>query len=158
MLKISAAQPPICYVNKQIRTEALAFFYRTNNFVAELAHELDVETVENWLAAIGDENVRHLRQISLSCWTMDRLETRDEGWYGYVVRCIINPKAGTHEIAVRKRTYVSSDSGPTFPADGDGAELVRQLEEGLTTLVSRDMDVEAVAKLVQGFHWLVGRY
>ena len=67
--EISACQPALSQVNKQLRRETLATFYTTNIFNAQLDNAADLATAKRWLQAIGDENVRHLRQLCLCGWT-----------------------------------------------------------------------------------------
>lgn len=67
--EVSASQPALSKVSKQLRAEALPIFYNSNVFLAEISDAEDLETAKNWLAAIGDENVRHLRHLVMSGWT-----------------------------------------------------------------------------------------
>ena len=62
---VSAAQPAICCVNRQIRAETLPMFYSNNLFLAEVSDSTDLAIAKNWLVVIGDENIRHLRRLAL---------------------------------------------------------------------------------------------
>ncbi|EME78051.1 uncharacterized protein MYCFIDRAFT_200393 [Pseudocercospora fijiensis CIRAD86] len=67
--EISARPPSICSVNQQLRYENLPKFYSDNTFTAQLDNKEDLETAVTWLAALGDQNVRHLQTLSLCGWT-----------------------------------------------------------------------------------------
>ena len=84
--EISAAQPTISRVCKQLRAETLPIFYSSNRFLAELGDPEDLATAKNWLLAIGDENVRHLRHLVLSGWTRRARNEQGSlsGMYRYV--------------------------------------------------------------------------
>lgn len=67
--EISASQPALSRVNKQLRHETLATFYASNTFNAQLDNAADLATAKRWLRAIGDANVRNLRKLCLCGWT-----------------------------------------------------------------------------------------
>ena len=62
---LSAAQPTLTRVNKQIRAETLPVFYNSNLFSAELSVSEDVAVAKSWLDAIGETNIRNLRSLAL---------------------------------------------------------------------------------------------
>ncbi|KAF2481548.1 hypothetical protein BDY17DRAFT_236512, partial [Neohortaea acidophila] len=55
--EISAAQPAISRVNKQIRAEVLPLFYARNTFFANLSLREELEMTKKWLRGIGDANL-----------------------------------------------------------------------------------------------------
>lgn len=67
--EICALQPALCRVSKQLRAETLSTFYNSNIFTTQLDTTADVATAKAWLRAIGDDNVRSLKQIVLCGWT-----------------------------------------------------------------------------------------
>lgn len=84
--EVSAAQPTISQVSRQLRAETLPVFYGSNRFLAELGDPEDLDTAKNWLGAIGDQNVRFLRHLVLSGWTR-KARNQDgnlSGMYRYV--------------------------------------------------------------------------
>ncbi|KAK5170552.1 uncharacterized protein LTR77_005140 [Saxophila tyrrhenica] len=61
---ISRRQPPITLTCRQIRDEALPFFYATGQFVASGYIEGVIHRLERWLIVIGD--VHHLEQLTIA--------------------------------------------------------------------------------------------
>lgn len=62
---ISADQPAISRVNRQLRAETLATYYGSNVFSAQVDNPADLGTAQRWLHAIGDVNVGRLRRLAL---------------------------------------------------------------------------------------------
>ena len=67
--EISASQPALCQVNRQLRREVLPIFYGSNLFLAQLDNLSDLLATNEWLTAIGDENVGNLKRLALCGWT-----------------------------------------------------------------------------------------
>lgn len=126
--QISAAQPPICYVSKQIRSEALPIFYRSNNFAAELADDEDLETLQNWFATIGKQNVKDLRVLSLSACTTSKI---DGSFRRCSARCTIDSSSGRITIDIDKHTsrYGERETPPELALVDGAAEMKRALLE-----------------------------
>lgn len=119
--EISAAQPAICYVNKQIRQESLATFYKRNIFTAEVSFSDDLQTARNWVFALGDEKVALLRKVLLSSWTRGLNDS--SGWHRYHVHAMVNPGEGTYVLKANK--YLSG--GPEAQVR-DGNELEKRFD------------------------------
>ncbi|KAI7198290.1 hypothetical protein D0869_06996 [Hortaea werneckii] len=67
--EVSAAQPALARVNRQLRKEILPRFYGGNHFLAEVSDPEDLATAKRWLDAIGDENAGCLCRLILCGWT-----------------------------------------------------------------------------------------
>ncbi|KAI6798635.1 hypothetical protein KC363_g5390 [Hortaea werneckii] len=67
--EVSAAQPALARVNRQLRQEILPQFYGSNHFLAEVSDAEDLATAKRWLDAIGDENAGSLCKLVLCGWT-----------------------------------------------------------------------------------------
>ncbi|RMY28979.1 hypothetical protein D0866_09028 [Hortaea werneckii] len=67
--EVSAAQPALARVNRQLRKEILPRFYGCNHFLAEVSDPEDLATAKRWLDAIGDENASFLCRLILCGWT-----------------------------------------------------------------------------------------
>lgn len=67
--EVSASQPALALVNRQIRSECLATFYSSNTFTAQLDNATDLATAKRWVRAIGDTNVADLRTVVMCGWT-----------------------------------------------------------------------------------------
>ena len=67
--EVSALQPAISHVCRQLRHETLATFYGRNVFLAEVSDGLDLRTALRWLNKIGEINVARLRHLVLCGWT-----------------------------------------------------------------------------------------
>ncbi|KAK5113476.1 hypothetical protein LTR62_003345 [Meristemomyces frigidus] len=61
--EISAAQPSLTKVCKQLRHETLPVYYNANVFLADVSEADDVATAQRWLRAIGDERVKELLDL-----------------------------------------------------------------------------------------------
>lgn len=143
---VSAAQPPLCCVNKQIRAETLPIFYSSNLFLAEVSDDTDLAIAKNWLDTIGDENVRHLQRLALCGWT--------RVIFGHMIcrlwiRVVLNLKDGTLEIEgdeakVDQSSHVVKDAKELKEAYRDMVEA--RAEEGF--------DGDALGRLMDGFHAL----
>lgn len=101
--EVSAAQPALSQVSKQLRAETLPVFYGSNRFLAELGDAEDLETAKNWLVAIGDGNVRFLRHLVLSGWTRraHNEQSQQVGNYCYV-RLIFDLREGKVRVEERE--------------------------------------------------------
>ncbi|GAB1736175.1 hypothetical protein NU219Hw_g6850t1 [Hortaea werneckii] len=67
--EVSAAQPALARVNRQLRKEILPRFYGANHFLAEVSDAEDLATAKRWLDAIGDEHASRLCRLLLCGWT-----------------------------------------------------------------------------------------
>lgn len=93
--EVSASQPALSKVSKQVRAETLPNFYNSNVFLAEISDSEDLETAMNWLAAIGDENVRHLRHLVMTGWTRaEQSGSRRQGFQYRYVRLVFDLREG----------------------------------------------------------------
>ena len=146
---ISAGQPALCCVNKQIRTETLPIFYDSNLFLAEVSDTDDLAIAKNWLSAIGNENIRHIRRLCLCGWTgvMVGPAVRLRLW----IRAVMNFKDGTLEIEGnetqvdrRHASYVAKDMN-------DLKEAYRRI---ITAKGDGACDGESLGRLMDGFHAL----
>lgn len=153
--EVSAAQPTISQVCKQLRMETLPVFYGSNRFLAELGEAEDLETARNWLATIGDSNVRYLRHLVLSGWTRRAHDEqgRQVGNYHYV-RLVFDLREGKLRVeeqenlarcapGVRRwidglkdsfRRMVGAKGGETFTAGGV-RRLMEEFHRALTEAV-----------------------
>jgi len=61
----NAVQPPVTRVNKQIRSESLATFYRSNSFVLCLHNDKAVRRCQKWIA-LNKACFRYANGVSLS--------------------------------------------------------------------------------------------
>jgi hypothetical protein len=152
--EVSAAQPALARVNRQIRQETLPIFYSANLFLAELSDETDLDTAKRWLQAIGDENVKSLRRLVLCGWTEISLDHSmfTKRW----IRVVLNLKSGTMEIEARERN--------DFKAD-ERLEKLRSIGELRTSFLrlvearaGEPFDVQSVTSLMDGFHGLCTLY
>jgi len=109
--EVSAAQPAITRVNRQIRAEALPLFYKSNVFLAELSEKLDLDIAKRWLIAIGNSNVVHLRRLVLCGWSQVIYQGRPSRLW---IRCLFDLKDGTltidgNHVVVNGKKYISKD-------------------------------------------------
>jgi hypothetical protein len=143
---VSAAQPALCYVNKQIRTETLPIFYSSNLFLAELSDDTDLAVAKNWLAAIGNENLRHLRRLALCGWTRVT--------FGHMIcrlwiRVVLDLKEGTldiegNEAKVDQKSHVVKDA----------KELKAAYAQMVASRGEDGFDADSLGTLMDGFHAL----
>jgi hypothetical protein len=106
--QVSAAQPAISYVNKQIRKESLQCFYKKNTFTAELFFPDDLQIAQNWVFALGDEKIGLIRRVLLSNWSYPT-----SNWSPHQqdrVHLIVNPSEGTFAIEATKGNSCGSES------------------------------------------------
>ena len=147
---VSAAQPNICCVNKQIRMETLPSFYRSNVFLAELSDSTDLEVATNWLFAIGDRNIRHLRRLALCGWTRVFLgHMLCRLW----IRVIFDLKDGSLEIEgneaqVDQHSHVIKDA----------KDLKVLYHDMWTAKGTAGFDATGLRTLMEGFHGLCTSY
>jgi len=148
--EVSACQPALCWVNSQIRHEALATFYSNNLFLAEVSDRTDLATAKHWLRAIGDANVGCLRRLALCGWT--------RAPFGHMVmkrwvKVVLDLKEGTIDF------------------EGDAAEAQRhphiarsieRLKEAYKEMVQARnggrFEVASVSSLMDGFHGMCVAY
>ena len=141
---VSAAQPAFCSVNKQIRAETPPIFYGINLFLAEVSDDTDLDIAKNWLATIGDDNIRHLRRLALCGWTSVT--------FGHMncrlwIRVILNLKDDTLEIEgneakVDKSSHVVKDA----------KELKAAYQQLVAAKEGKAFDADALGSLMDGFH------
>ena len=80
---LSAGQPPMTRVCRQMREEALGLFYGINNFGFRFTSRGDKPRVQKciatrWLRCIGSTNVERVKGIVLpSCWLYTVVEIRE---------------------------------------------------------------------------------
>ena len=148
--EVSAAQPALSRVNRQICSETLPMYYNSNTFLAEISDFGDLCIAKRWVSAIGGSNVRHLRHLALCGWT--------KLWFGHMarrlwLRVVFDLKDGTLEIE-GNRTEV---------------DLRQHLMKGVTDLKlacqnmvharqGKPFDVESLRSLMDGFHGLCTAY
>jgi hypothetical protein len=145
---ISAAQPALCCVNKQIRTETLPIFYNSNLFFAEVSDADDLAIAKNWLSAIGDENIRHIHRLSLCGWT--------RVMFGHMIcrlwiRVVMNLKNGTLEVEGNE-TQVDRRHESYVVKDMNG--LKNAYWQMIDIKDGEAFDVESLGSLMDGFHAL----
>jgi len=105
--EVSAAQPAMTRVNRQIRAEALPLFYKSNVFLAELSEKLDLDIAIRWLIAIGNANIANLRRLVLCGWSQVIYQTRPSRLW---IRCLFDLKNGTLTIDGNQvGKYISKD-------------------------------------------------
>ena len=143
---VSAAQPALCCVNKQIRAETLPIFYSSNLFLAEVSDDADLEIAKNWLAAIGDDNVRSVRRLALCGWTSVK--------FGHMVcrlwiRVVLDLKEGTLEIEGNEAKVDQSSH-----VVKDAKELKEAFRQMVEAGGEDGFDGEALGRLMDGFHAL----
>ncbi|KAK4496995.1 hypothetical protein PRZ48_011444 [Zasmidium cellare] len=156
--EISALQPPIGQVNRQLRHEALPVFYSANTFTAQLDNALDLDIALSWLTAIGDANISHLRKLILCGWTrvpFGRMITKR------FLRVVLDLKAGQLEMESLEGDYGSSDYGDQEA----GVEMKKNVEElkgAFRAMVEargeKRFDERCLLELMVGFHGLCTGY
>lgn len=144
--EVSAAQPAISRVNKQIRAESLPMFYKRNLFLAELTNFMDLLTAKNWLEAIGNLNAGHLRRLALRGWTKVAFgRQKCRLW----ISCELNLKDGTLEV---EGNEAKVDEHRHIFKDMDGMrEAYRAM---IDAREGRNFDVYSLGRLLDGFHAL----
>ena len=151
--EISAAPPGLCNVNKQLRHETLPGFYSSNTFSAQLDNEQDLDTAKRWVAAIGNENVRHLRKLALSGWTKVPFgNVCSRRW----VKIIVD---------LKDASLVMESSEPLLMAHdepSDSLNTIEELNEAFKRLVDQrqggSFDVGTIKMLMDGFNALCSGY
>lgn len=148
--EVSAAQPALIRVNKQLRSEALPMFYNGNVFLAEVSDTIDLHTAKRWLTSIGEHNIRHLRRLALCGWTKIA--------FGHMtcrlwIRMLFDLKDGTLEIEgteteVDKHRHVVKDV----------KELKLAYERLVEARKGQGFDVESLEILMESFHRLCTSY
>lgn len=148
--EVSASQPTISMVSKQLRAEALPIFYSSNHFLAELSNPDDLATARNWLAAIGDGNVRHLRHLVLSGWT--KVERHEQGRPGHqhlYIRLVFDLRDG-QLILENDRGMETTTPSAMWCIDG----LKQAFRETFAAKSGRRFTAEEVGELMEKFHAL----
>ncbi|KAK4549262.1 hypothetical protein LTR36_007721 [Oleoguttula mirabilis] len=151
--EVSACQPALSCVNKQLRNEVLAIFYSTNLFLAEVSYREDLATAKRWLQAIGDSNVSCLRRLALCGWTRVPFgHMVAQRW----VKVILDLKDGTMELdgdpgAAEQHPHVTR-------AVAELKASFREMVEARQGLRCAWFDVASVASLMDGFHGLCTGY
>lgn len=144
--EISAAQPAISRVNRQIRLESLPMFYKRNVFMAELSNFYDLSIAKNWLEAIGNFNATCLRRLALCGWTKVAFgHQKCRLW----IRCQFDLKQGTlevegNEVTVDGSRHIFKDVEPCREA----FRAMVEAREGV------NFDVYGLSRLMEGFHGL----
>lgn len=144
--EVSAAQPAISRVNRQIRLESLPMFYKRNVFMAELSNFYDLIIAKSWLDAIGDRNAMWLRRLALCGWTKVALgHQKCRLW----IRCQFNLKDGVLDV---EGNEVSVDGSRHIFKDMEACkESFRELVEAREGV---SFDVESVTRLMECFQRL----
>ena len=143
---ISAAQPALCCVNKQIRAETLPIFYSSNLFLAEVSDDTDLDIAKDWLAAIGIDNIRHLRRLALCGWTSVT--------FGHMncrlwIRAVLDLKDGTMEVEGNEAKVNQSSH-----VVKDAKQLKAAYQQMVAAREGKDFDADALGGLMDGFHAL----
>lgn len=150
--EVSASQPTISKVNKQLRAETLPIFYSSNTFLAELSDPEDLTTAKNWLAALGDRNIRHLRHLILSGWT--NIEHHEPGmqttWRYRYVRMVFDLREGVLEL--EKERWAESQMSPMPCAMWWIDELMHSFREMMAAKGKDRFTAEDLRGLMEGFH------
>lgn len=156
--EISASQPLISCVNRQLRHETLPTFYASNTFTAQLDNLVDLDITLAWLSAIGDVNIAHLRRISLCGWTrvpFGRMITKR------FIRVLLDLKGGRLEMDSLEGDYGSSDCGLKEQIV-EIKKSVEQLKATFARMVEardgRAFDEQGLKSLMIGFHGLCTGY
>lgn len=148
--EVSASQPAISKVSKQLRAETLPIFYSSNLFLAELSDPADLATAKNWLAAIGDGNVRHLRHLVLSGWTkVERHEHGRLGWQYRYIRLVFDLRDGQLMLENDQDAETPTPS-MTWGIDG----LKQSFRAMVAAKAGRRFTAEEVGELMEEFHAL----
>lgn len=147
---VSAAQPAICGVNKQIRSETLPIFYGSNLFLAEISESTDLAIAKNWLSAIEGDNICHLRRLALCGWT--------KVVFGHMtcrlwIRIVFDLRDGTLEIEgneakVDQHSHVVKDA----------KELKAAYQDMVAAMEGKGFDASTLALLMEGFNGLCTSY
>lgn len=148
--EVSACQPALCWVNRQIRHEALATFYSNNLFLAELGDRDDLATAKQWLHAIGDANVACLRRLALCGWT--------RAPFGHMImkrwiRVVLDLKDGSFDL---EGCAPEVERHPQILRNVEG--LKGAYKEMVHARKGRQFDVGSVASLMDGFHGMCVAY
>lgn len=143
---VSAAQPALCCVSKQIRAETLSIFYNTNLFLAELSDEDDLAVGKQWLSAIGDDNLRHVRRLALCGWTIVAFGHGNNRLW---IRAVFDLKKGTLEVEgneakIDQHQHVIKDAKEL-------KAMFQQMVEGRS---GEPFDGATLGLLMDGFHAL----
>ena len=143
--EVSAGQPAISRVNRQIRAESLPMFYRRNLFMAELSNYLDLTIAKSWLESIGDLNAGCIRRLALCGWT--KVEASPRAKIRLWIRVLFNVKDGTLEVEGNEPHGAGQ---PTICKDmGAVKGAFRALVEARD---GRPFDVAALSDVMEGFH------
>ncbi|KXL49496.1 hypothetical protein M433DRAFT_158677 [Acidomyces richmondensis BFW] len=148
--EVSACQPTISFVSRQLRKETLPLFYGNNLFMAEITQIVDLEIAKRWLNAIGDENVKSLRRLAICGWTRIPFgHMVSKRW----VRIVLDLKNGTIEV---------EGTGSEAGQYSSTIAAIEQLKASFLKMVeSRDglnFDVESLETFLDGFHGLCAVY
>ena len=143
---ISAAQPALCCVNKQIRAETLPIFYSSNLFLAEVSDDTDLDVAKDWLAAIGNDNIRHLRRLALCGWTSVS--------FGHMncrlwIRAVLDLRDGTMEVEGNEAKVNHSSH-----VVKDAKQLKAAYQQMVAAREGNDFDADALGGLMDRFHAL----
>lgn len=146
--EVSASQPAVSKVSKQLRAETLPVFYNSNVFLAELSDPDDLRTAKSWLSAIGASNVEHLRHLVLSGWTkVDHYAGGRQGWLYRYVRVVFDLREG--EIVLENDHGVESPT-PTVMWHIDG--LKHSFREMTEAKKGERFTASEVEELMEEFH------
>lgn len=144
--EVSAAQPAISRVNRQIRAESLPMFYKRNLFTAELSNFLDLTIAKSWLESIGDHNAACIRRLGLCGWTKVAFgQSKCRLW----IRANLNLKDGTLEIEGNEAPV---DHHRRIFKDMEGMRKAYQAM--IEAREGQDFDLYSLGALMQGFNEL----
>ncbi|RMX77068.1 hypothetical protein D0869_10166 [Hortaea werneckii] len=157
--EVSAAQPALARVNRQLRKEILPRFYGCNHFLAEVSDPEDLATAKRWVDAIGDENASCLCRLILCGWTRVPFgHMISRRW----VKVGLDLQQGTLELEPSKM----GDEQQQHPYVSKSIEGLRRSFErlaggnssGATTPQRCRFTVAALQILLDGFHGLCVAY
>ena len=149
--EVSAGQPALSYVNKQLRAETLPLFYSSNTFLAEVSDIYDLEIAKQWLAAIGDSNVRHLRRVALCGWTKMPCGERSRPLW---IRAVLDLKAGTVELD-RSAAAEMDECADVVKSEEEVRKAFGEIVEARKGV---GFDVAGLGELMEGFHKMCVAY
>lgn len=156
--EISASQPPVCQVNRQLRHETLPTFYSSNIFTAQLDNAVDLDITLSWLEAIGDENISYLRKVVLCGWTrvpFGRMITKR------FMRVVLDLKGAKLEMESSEGDYGSNDYGikdEKVKIKKSAEELKNAFAEMVERMDGKTFDCQNLKQLMVGFHGLCTGY
>lgn len=145
--EVSASQPALAQVNRQLRSECLATFYSSNTFTASLDNTADLVTAIRWINAVGQTNAADLRNLVMGGWT--RLP------YGHMSQRVwVKVVVDLHE-----RTLWFDDEASQFPTFRVKKERFEEVFRGLCEeRGGRRFDVRALSVLMEGVNVMCSSY